>query len=402
MRGLLTRLVPATVLLTLTMLALAVTPALAEHVQCGDVITQDTTLDSDLIDCPADGIVIGADNITLDLGGNTIAGDHEFDETLIPDTGVRNAGHSGVRIQNGAVREFDRGINVSNTSENRLSDLTVCANFTVGIRLSETDHSVLEANTACDNRGFNGGGLSLSSSHGNRVERNTVFGNELSGIRVFFSDDNDISANSVSTTDNQAIFVFDSDRNRVEGNTVSDSTYGIAVVASSENLVQKNLVQDNGAPSAGVGAGIYIDGADANRFVKNRVFGNLDGISMFGTSTNNRIDRNTVAESVTDGIVLNRTGFFGQSNQITRNSALRNGRDGIHSERPETLVQGNTSTRNRDDGIDIQHPETTIADNTANRNLDLGIEASPGVTDGGHNRARGNGNPLQCLNVFCR
>ena len=30
------------------------------HVQCGDVITQDTTLDSDLIDCPGDGIVIGA------------------------------------------------------------------------------------------------------------------------------------------------------------------------------------------------------------------------------------------------------------------------------------------------------------------------------------------------------
>ncbi len=30
--------------------------ALANHVQCGDVITQDTRLDSDLVDCPGDGI----------------------------------------------------------------------------------------------------------------------------------------------------------------------------------------------------------------------------------------------------------------------------------------------------------------------------------------------------------
>jgi hypothetical protein len=39
--------------------------------------------------------------------------------------------------------------------------------------------------------------------------------------------------------------------------------------------------------------------------------------------------------------------------------------------------------------------------NTANRNHDLGIEAVPGVIDGGGNKASGNGNPAQCLNVVC-
>lgn len=29
------------------------------------------------------------------------------------------------------------------------------------------------------------------------------------------------------------------------------------------------------------------------------------------------------------------------------------------------------------------------------------LEAVPGVTDGGGNRARGNGNPAQCTNVAC-
>jgi hypothetical protein len=32
---------------------------------------------------------------------------------------------------------------------------------------------------------------------------------------------------------------------------------------------------------------------------------------------------------------------------------------------------------------------------------DLGIEAVAGVTDGGGNKVSGNGNPLQCTNVFC-
>ena len=38
--------------------------ALASHVGCGDTITTDTTLDSDLVNCPNNGIVIGADNIS--------------------------------------------------------------------------------------------------------------------------------------------------------------------------------------------------------------------------------------------------------------------------------------------------------------------------------------------------
>ena len=35
------------------------------------------------------------------------------------------------------------------------------------------------------------------------------------------------------------------------------------------------------------------------------------------------------------------------------------------------------------------------------RNGDLGIEAVFGVTDGGGNKAFGNGNPLQCTNITC-
>jgi hypothetical protein len=57
------------------LLGMLVSDALANHVTCGDVITTDTTLDSDLLDCPGHGIVIGAPGITLDLNGHTVDGD---------------------------------------------------------------------------------------------------------------------------------------------------------------------------------------------------------------------------------------------------------------------------------------------------------------------------------------
>jgi hypothetical protein len=34
--------------------------ALASHARCGDTITTDTTLDSDLVNCPNNGIMVGA------------------------------------------------------------------------------------------------------------------------------------------------------------------------------------------------------------------------------------------------------------------------------------------------------------------------------------------------------
>src|SRR5688572_20040784 len=71
--------------------------ALKSHVKCGDTITADTTLDGDLLECPNNGIVIGGDDITVDLNGHTVAGDgKEFEqcaENEFCDMGVLNDGH---------------------------------------------------------------------------------------------------------------------------------------------------------------------------------------------------------------------------------------------------------------------------------------------------------------------
>ena len=53
------------------------------------------------------------------------------------------------------------------------------------------------------------------------------------------------------------------------------------------------------------------------------------------------------------------------------------------------------------DGIKNDSSSTTFVANIANDNFNLGIDSVPGVVDGGRNRATGNGNPLQCVNVAC-
>ena len=109
--------------------------ALASHVSCGDTITADTTLDSDLVDCPNNGIVIGADDITLDLNGHTIDGDGKplpacDPEREICDVGVLNDGHDGVTVRDGSVREFDSGVLVGEgTREPRAGHLLVKNTF---------------------------------------------------------------------------------------------------------------------------------------------------------------------------------------------------------------------------------------------------------------------------------
>src|SRR5215217_3471983 len=78
-------------------LALGAGQASASHVSCGDTITADTTLDGDLVDCPSNGIVIGADDITVDLNGHTIDGDGELEdcpEGEPCDIGILSDGHA--------------------------------------------------------------------------------------------------------------------------------------------------------------------------------------------------------------------------------------------------------------------------------------------------------------------
>jgi hypothetical protein len=58
-------------------------PANAQTVSCGQVITANTRVANDLINCPGTGLVIVADSITLDLNGHLIDGLGPLDREVL-------------------------------------------------------------------------------------------------------------------------------------------------------------------------------------------------------------------------------------------------------------------------------------------------------------------------------
>src|SRR5438045_1058368 len=127
---------PAAVVATLVGLAVTVILVLAgvvamssaeaaSSVSCGDTITTDATLHHNLVNCPNNGIIIGADNVTLDLNYHRVDGDAApaagcDPETEFCDVGVLNDGHDGVTVVHGSVRQFDFGPSVLGARHNRL------------------------------------------------------------------------------------------------------------------------------------------------------------------------------------------------------------------------------------------------------------------------------------------
>ena len=112
----------------------------ASHLSCGDTITADTTLDSDLVNCPNNGIVIGADNVTLDLNGHTIDGDGFIQGGHQEDTGVSIFEHDGITVKHGSIRQFgNTGLNAVGVRDIRLLGLAASQNDRFGITVSAAD-----------------------------------------------------------------------------------------------------------------------------------------------------------------------------------------------------------------------------------------------------------------------
>lgn len=352
---------------------------------CGDTITTDTTLYADLVDCPSNGLVIGADDITLDLNGHTIDGDAalvEPCEVETCDVGVDNgAGHSNVTLVGGTITEFGFGVLVGGTDGNRLSRLSVTDNILAGILVFESTHLRIEGNTVTRNgldtdfSGIAAFAMTDSVLARNHVADNGDIGLFAEGIDGNWIVDNEFSGNP------EAGMLFDGSGNVVSRNRLIGGADGI-ILAGDDNVVSSNHI--TGVPGCpGCGFGISFEGGSRNVFELNQIARTGWGIridAFTGLARDTIIRRNLVGRVVEDGIVVDQE----QAGPVEN-----------------ILVQRNFVIRSGDDGIDVNNPSTTISGNVAVRNHDLGIEAVPGVTDGGGNHAAANGNPQQCTNVSC-
>jgi parallel beta-helix repeat protein len=359
--------------------------ASASHVSCGDTITTDATLDSDLIDCPNNGILIGADDVTLDLNGHLIAGDAtEFagcaQTAEICDAGVAADGRNGVTVMHGRVREFAVGVLVGTSGagkvrNNRVLDVSSARNEFLGIGMFSSVRSVVEDSSA--KRSLNpddGVGMALSDARHVRVLNSSFRANAHVGI-VTDSSDNLIKGNLFARNDDEGILVESGDRNQVERNRFVRNGAGITLGPGSRNVIRENHV-------AGGRDGIRIEKGNGNVVANNVVVGTHQAGIRLG-----------IPEPL-----------LGGADNVVRGNLVKKSRgDGFSVNRKDdhSLLKRNVAIGAEDDGFDVKSTTTKLARNRALRNGDLGIEAVRGVIDGGGNIARHNADPRQCTNIAC-
>ncbi|HEV2126069.1 MAG TPA: hypothetical protein VGW38_25210, partial [Chloroflexota bacterium] len=157
-------------------------PHASATVTCGQTITRSTTLVSDVGPCPGDGIIIGADNITLNLNGRTISGtpgpgNGNAAGVRLPNrTGVTVTGLPGGSGMKGTVTGFDAGVFINRGSGNIVQNLAVTDN----VGPADTDALL-------------GDGIAVFYSANNKILNNLVARNGLYdgiGILGLGSDNN--------------------------------------------------------------------------------------------------------------------------------------------------------------------------------------------------------------------
>lgn len=370
--------------------------AAGDTLDCGDVITEDTTLTADVGPCAGEGIIVAADGITLDLGGHTISGDPEAraEGPLGPQgrdrPGILLRRVSGVTVTGGTVTGFDAGVVIVAGADNVVRKVTASDNVNYRL-ITGTDAVPGDVDPEEGPFCWFGDGITAFNSTGNVIEHNTLVGNgPFSGVSlVGNSDDNVVSKNKVQ-------------RHELLNETPDGETTICGGIGQEQNqpMVAGRYVQD---------IGVRIEGPGAER---NLVEGNhirrsgLAGIMVHGhnsevapANSHNVLRKNRIFETGTIG-----QGFERQLHGII----LHHSGAGVVHAPHSTLVEGNTSSHNLGGGIFLDSRggmhSTVVRNNTVVGNGLDGIHvAGPGDPAGPpneltKNRGHGNGDRAQEVN----
>ena len=227
-------------LVALTLASLMTGAAESAHASdlCGMTIVESLTLDHDQT-CTGDGLVVGADGITIDLNGYTLAG-------LGGGAGIVVTGRRDVTLAGGTI-----------------------TNFAVGVRMNSSTDVVIKQIAFVGNPE----GIDFQSgSIGNTVKDSTF---RSSATRAIMLRGN----------------VLDND---IKHNTFTDNRVGILIFAGVDNTVKDNII------SASTLAGIRFNVlATANVVKDNEVTSNLAGIEFLvtptGSASGNELKANLIA-----------------------------------------------------------------------------------------------------------
>src|SRR3954447_5773320 len=309
----------------MSFIAIGAAPAQAAGPGCGSVVTTSTTLQRSLTNCPGDGLVIGADNLTLDLGGHTIDG------TAVPATaGIRLAGHHGVTVQRGSLQEFGNGVLLDAAEGNALVRVSVTRSVGRGIQLQNgSDGNRLKFDSSSDN---GSSGFGLIGSDTNVITHATGSNNAFSGLQGFGASGNRVLGGTFTANKTGIGLEEGSNGNLVTGNVLSGNTEPAVGSGGDDNSITGNRAEHNGW-------GIVFDG-NRNQIVANVVtttLGCSDGDCGTGIDTpggaGNLVAYNLITDTDDQGIRLREFEAVGGQptigNLIRGNVVRHAGSDGI-------------------------------------------------------------------------
>ncbi|HXZ89845.1 MAG TPA: right-handed parallel beta-helix repeat-containing protein [Candidatus Dormibacteraeota bacterium] len=290
-------------------LLFSLSPVFANPV-CGATITTNTTLTANIGPCSGNGLIIGANGITLNCAGHTITA-----TTGNTNEGITVKGQTKVTVENCKVTGFYVGIDLyfSSTS-NTLTGNTANKNAYYGFSLSgsSSSNNILTRNTANNNAYY---GFYLSGSSNNILTKNTANGNTLIGFSLSFSSSNTLSGNTANSNALAGFYLTGScSENRFTGNTANnDKNFGFALYGGSSNTLTRNTANHNVD-------GFFFSDSSSNSLTGNTANKNDRGFHLYGSSSNTLTD-NTASYNDADGFLLEASS---SSNTLTKNTANSN------------------------------------------------------------------------------
>ena len=260
------RIIVAAVAIALSATLAAQSPTAADL--CGTTLMTNVKLEEDLT-CSGDGLIVGADGITVDLNGHTIAGSGAG-------VGITVRGRRGGVVKGGTLRGFVTGVMIAGSS---------------GI--------VIKENRFTENRE----GVFLNGSSANTVKENVAWQNQLRGIMIR------PSLSRVQSTQNQ-----------VKENILIDNPSGILLFGQPGNTLKENLI--TGSTVAGID--LMGPGASGNLLKENTLTSSAAGIKFSAGWTGNRIIENQIELNIcglqgpADGNTFTRPVSFSNHNATWR------------------------------------------------------------------------------------
>ena len=339
-------------------------------VSCGDNITTDTTLTSDLV-CDGTGIIVGAANVTLDCNGYKI----QYNLSNQQLYGVYIETNDFVTVKNCIISEYEYGIRsfdeyeVGQHSDNDSVINNTIINTKWGIVHSGSD-TILSNNTIINSTG----GISLYGTRdtltGNTLDNASILvegevstrnshyidtTNEVNGKPVYYITD---VSNYFAPIGGGQLIIANSTNVTIENQSISGILYGIYLSISHNCTIQNNNLTQNTYS-------LYLKESDNNKIRYNNVNNNTENGIYLSLSNNNLITSN-IARYNAVGIYFNDVNYT----DITNNTATNNTNSGIYLVRSRNnYVYENTLVNNRH-GIALSSSSinNTLENNTISNN----------------------------------